>query len=199
MNTEVVSEEAEAACRLLNETLANHRVVIRALHQMHRRSRLTAVLDREQLQRHSTLVRLLTITESFAVERLTQFVEPWANGGTLHVREYWSAAVNSETNSWNGIRDSYKRWVGPATKAPEWGHPLGYAEARNAVAHGLGKLTRRQTATSRKRNATVAALANVEIVPTDDNDIKIDEETLNKAVTQLCKFIESLDRTVPEA
>ena len=73
MTQPVVSARAEAASALLFHTLGAHRVTVAAM-RTRRASRLAmaAPLDAEQIQCQATLVRLLSITESFTVMPLAE-------------------------------------------------------------------------------------------------------------------------------
>ena len=89
MTQPVVSARAEAASALLFHTLGAHRVTVAAM-RTRRASRLAmaAPLDAEQIQCQATLVRLLSITESFTAELMTTAVDSAVSRAA-------SAAVNN--------------------------------------------------------------------------------------------------------
>ena len=143
MTQPVVSARAEAASALLFHTLSAHRVTVAAM-RTRRASRLAtaAPLDAEQIQCQATLVRLLSITESFTAELMTTAVDSAVSrAGSAAVNKIWEDAAIRGTDSWNAQRDAYRNWLGVTV---DWSAAERLAEARNAVAHGLGSLTRRQ-------------------------------------------------------
>ncbi len=113
MTTPIVSVEAEDASVLLLQTLGTHRTAVAALHpRPPARLAVGGVPDAEQIQCQSTLVRMLSITESFAAQLLLGEVDKAAaRAASVAIDNVWEERL---------------------------------AEARNAVAHGLGTLTRRQ-------------------------------------------------------
>lgn len=96
----------------------------------------------EQVQCQSTLVRLLSITESFASQLLLQEIDKVAvRARSTTIDRIWDDAAIRGTSTWNEQKDSYANWLGVKV---DWKVVERLAEARNAVAHGLGTLTRRQ-------------------------------------------------------
>jgi hypothetical protein len=143
MTTSVITVEAEDASALLFQTLGAHRTAVTAL-----RSRPSPRLpsgripDAEQIQCQSTLVRLLSITESFTSQLLLREIDKAAaRARSASIDSVWDDAAIRGTNSWHDQRDAYRKWLGVKE---DWKVVERLAEARNAVAHGLGTLTRRQ-------------------------------------------------------
>lgn len=143
MVTPVVSIEAEDSSSLLFQTLGAHRTAVAALHpRLAGRLSSGGFLDAEQIQCQSTLVRLMSITESFAAQLLLREVDKAAaRAASASIDSVWEDAAIKGTNSWREQKVAYKNWLGVDT---DWQAVEGLAEARNAVAHGLGTLTRRQ-------------------------------------------------------
>ncbi|MFW5469532.1 hypothetical protein ACOCJ4_05740 [Knoellia sp. CPCC 206435] len=77
----------------------------------------------------------------------------------------WEQVAIDVTRTWEAQKDAFKKWH---TISPNWLQIEGLAEARNAVAHGLGTLTRRQqkgrSSTMTKINRTGIAVTNDQIV-----------------------------------
>lgn len=143
MTQSVVSAGAEEASALLFHTLGAHRVTVAAM-RTRRAGRLAsgAPFDAEQIQCQATLVRLLSITESFTAELMTTAVDAAVSrAASASVNKIWEDAAIRGTNSWKEQQDAYKNWLGVTV---DWKAAERLAEARNAVAHGLGSLTRRQ-------------------------------------------------------
>jgi len=143
MTTSVVGIEAENASALLFQTLGAHRTAVAAL-RPRPRGRLAAGGPGEatQIQCQSSLVRLLSITESFAAQLLLGEVDKAAaRAKSASINSMWEDAAVKATNTWKEQKTAYKNWLGVD---PDWKVVERLAEARNAVAHGLGTLTRRQ-------------------------------------------------------
>jgi hypothetical protein len=122
----LATTEAEWAAERLVARLAEYRSLAnsRTLHPM---GRHTARL----LSTHDTnaLVDLAAIVESFVVARLTGVSNPASN----------------ETRSWDARQKAWKKYTGvDLTSFPRWLAFMGFIEARNALQHGLGRLTDRQ-------------------------------------------------------
>lgn len=186
---DVLSERAEAATQLLFQTLGGHRLAMAALV----RPRLLRRLDlassgSEQVQRQATLVRLMSITESFCAARLLALGEDLVSppDGSL-TSILWEDAALDATRTWESQKDAFKKWL---NVRPDWTQIDGLAEARNAVAHGLGTLTRRQlksrASTMTKLNRTGIAVNNDELLLTDDD--------LSRAAARCSELIQELDR-----
>jgi hypothetical protein len=143
MVTRVVSIEAETASKLLFQTLGAHRKAVAALHPgAPARLAPASASGSEQIQCQATLVRLLSITESFTAQLLLGEVDKAAaRAASSSIDSVWEDAAIKGTNSWKEQKASYKSWLGVDT---DWKVEERLAEARNAVAHGLGALTRRQ-------------------------------------------------------
>jgi hypothetical protein len=143
MTTPVVTIEAEDASTLLFQTLGAHRTAVTAL-RPRRPPRLPSdtIADAEQIQCQSTLVRLLSVTESFASGLLVREIEKAAARAQSASIDYiWDDAAIKGTSTWAEQKDAYSNWLGVKE---DWKVVERLAEARNAVAHGLGTLTRRQ-------------------------------------------------------
>lgn len=143
MTPPVVTVEAEDASALLFQTLGAHRTAVMAL-RPRRPPRLpsSAIADAEQIQCQSTLVRLLSVTESFASELLVREVaKAAARAQSASIDHIWNDAAIKGTSTWAEQKDAYSNWLGIKE---DWKVVERLAEARNAVAHGLGALTRRQ-------------------------------------------------------
>ncbi|MEV8506300.1 hypothetical protein AB0368_15900 [Actinoplanes sp. NPDC051475] len=185
------SAEAEAARNLLFRTLGAHRAAISAL-KPGAPSRLRVSLDDDPVQDRcqATLVRLLSITESFASEMLSREIE----GAMAQARSQTAAKVADEaiiraTSTWKDQQKAYKDWLGVTE---DWKAVERLAEARNAVAHGLGNLTRRQLRTE----ASVRAKLREAGISLQANRIVLSDENLAAATSACCDFIERLDRAV---
>lgn len=188
----VPSQLAEDSIALLNITVANHRSAILRIPERLHKSRLGGVVfqDRATVQRYGTLERLVAITESFVHERLGRHVE--SHLGTLNLPPISlvvdEALVNAAMN-WNNAQRAYREWI--EVKLP-YSEIEGLVEARNAIAHGLGTLTRKQ---KQKRIPRVAKLAEVGIA-IDGDRLVITEDQLDIAKQRCATFILEVDELV---
>lgn len=143
MSSPVLTAEAEDASALLFQTLGAHRTAVTAL-RPGRPPRLPSgtIPDAEQIQCQSTLVRLLSITESFSSQLLLREIDKAATRArSASIDRIWDDAAIRGTSTWREQKDAYANWLGIKE---DWTVVERLAEARNAVAHGLGTLTRRQ-------------------------------------------------------
>lgn len=190
MTARLLSADAEKSCQLINRTLASHREVIVALSSrpLPPRRLPKAAVDREQLQRQATLVRLLSITEAFCTERLLAELDGVVNpAGHAAVTKIWTKAFDAATGTWNGQRDAFKDWLG--VDRGRWTQVIELTWARNAVAHGYGELTQRQR---RERGVLEAKLAAHDIVLNGDL-IVLSENSISKAADTCRTFIKKVD------
>ncbi|BEL04983.1 hypothetical protein Q0Z83_031740 [Actinoplanes sichuanensis] len=187
----IPSAEAEAASALLFRTLGAHRAAIAALKPAHRpRLRTSPGDDPVQNRCQATLIRLLSITEAFTADLLAREADRAValsqNTAAARIAE---DAVIRATSGWLDQEKAYKDWLGVRE---DWNAVVRLAEARNAVAHGLGKLTKRQLRTEQRvkdrLQAAGISLNNGRIVLSDTN---------LAAATSACRdFIERVDRAV---
>ncbi|MFI8974257.1 hypothetical protein ACIGO9_15325 [Nocardia asteroides] len=190
----VASAEAEASAALLFRTLATHQKAVAAFAtEPTGRLRPDATGDRIQEQRQATLMRLLSITEAFAADLLARLVEQTFENLSS---ELLTAAVDdsliSASNTWDSQRRAYKNWLGVGKPMVDWTPIERLADARNAIAHGLGELTRRQ---KNSGSSIPDKLLNAGIVVADNRIVLTDENLLDAA--RACRdFIESLDHAV---
>lgn len=186
----VVSTEAEDSTRLLNLTLAAHQDSMNALRSIRTPPRLSGTFDSEQVQRQATLLRLVSIAEEFAAETLRAIAEPWSAGADQSVKDVWAKQLDRELNGWKTFPDAYARRLGVKKDVVRWNTMDGYTHARNAVAHGLGRLTPRQ-----RDQDTRSKLAAIGVTMTGDRII-LTEDTLVKTCDACRDFIERLDLAV---
>lgn len=187
----VVTTEAEEASALLFQTLGAHRTAVAALRSL-RPPRLPSsrIPDTEQIQCQSTLVRLLSITESFASQLLLREIDKVAaRARSVAIDRIWDDAAVKGTNTWNEQRDSYANWLGVKV---DWKVVERLAEARNAVAHGLGTLTRRQL----RKEASVRSKLKEAGIPLTGIRIVLSDAALSSAANDCRGLIYSLDLAV---
>ncbi|WP_460798997.1 hypothetical protein [Microbacterium sp. GXF0217] len=137
------SNEADLTVQLINRTLALHRRQVAVLIQSAHPSRVQdPEFDALQIQRQATYLRIVSATEAFCAERLVELGETKINPSENQLRrEIWEQAAINATANWDAIQRALKDWH---DARPSWADVNRIAEVRNAIAHGLGTLTRRQ-------------------------------------------------------
>ncbi|MBF6100576.1 hypothetical protein IU510_21185 [Nocardia cyriacigeorgica] len=178
-------------------TLASHQVAAAGVSlEPAGRLRPNVTADRVQEQRQATLLRLLSITEAFAADLLAREVEKTFAGLSSAVL---TAAVDdsliSATNTWREQSKAYSKWLNIKRSAVDWGPIERLAHARNAIAHGLGELTRRQ----RQSGTSIPdQLLNAGIT-IENGRVVLTDQNLRDAAQTCRVFIESLDHAVHDA
>jgi hypothetical protein len=106
------------------------------------------------------LTRFMSIADEFTVGLLVELTQAKLPSDA-RVAELWEQYVDRNTDSWEQRFKTWERLHGVSMSGFPRYHPLwGYIEARNAVVHGLGVLTRKQlkrekTSTGRLRAARI--------------------------------------------
>jgi hypothetical protein len=141
----------------------------------------------------ATLMRLLSITEAFSADLLSREVNTAvAHGQSVTAMKIADEALIRGTNGWQDQKKSYKDWLGVEV---DWKAVERLSEARNAVAHGLGKLTRRQM----RNEQSVKGKLRVAGITVEDSGIVLSDESLASAGSACRDFIERLDLAVQAA
>ena len=192
----VLSLDAEAAIRLLMLTAAQHshqEALLAAAPQPRGRLRaLPTSSVSHQARTQSALLRLTSIVESHVVNQLVQRVEPhFPIPRTVIVDDIYLDAEDKAISSWPAMATAYKKWLGINLKScPHWESIQAMLDARNAVAHGVGELTRRQ---ARKDLAQLRRLFSRIDINIDGTLLKISDKAISSASLAGRHFIEWLD------
>lgn len=164
-------ERSELALGNLNRALAGFRTEIaaRAERPILRSSRLLASRRTASnsafgaIRVEDALTRFMSVADEFTYGLLVDVTEARLPSNP-RVSLLWENYVDGKTDTWPQRFESWKSLHGiPFDSFPRY-HPLrGFIEARNAVVHGLGALTRKQlkkpdTAEGRLRAAHVALI-----------------------------------------
>lgn len=187
----IPSAEAEAASALLFRTLGAHRAAIAALKPAPRpRLRTRSDDDPVQDRCQATLIRLLSITEAFAADLLAREADRAVSlSQSTAASRIAEEAVIRATSGWQDQRKAYKDWLGVTE---DWNAVDRLAEARNAVAHGLGKLTKRQLRNEQSVRAKLRAAG----ISLNNGRIVLSDANLAAATSACRDFIERVDRAV---
>ncbi len=144
--------------------------------------------DARQVQRQAILLRMISITEAFCVDRLLDLAETDVDPGGSPIRDLiWKKASSSAVSTWSSIQDSYKSWY---SLQPAWTKLNELVEVRNAIAHGLGQLTRLQ----RAKPGTATKIGQAGIRLSGDRVIleEADLENAHRACLQLVSEVDQL-------
>jgi hypothetical protein len=187
----VLGTRAEAALRLLNLTLGLHRAQAVPIRSSPDSTRLAApAFDGLQVQRQATFLRMISIAEAFCVDRLLELAEvDVAPSGNVIRTIVWDKASSSAVGTWTSIQDTYKNWY---DVKPSWTAMNQLIEVRNAIAHGLGQLTRVQRIKLQSTTSKIVA-AKIRL----DGDRIVLEESNMQDVRGVCvNLISEVDRLV---
>lgn len=189
----VRSERAEASIRLLRLAQANHRELQNLLGKPSANHRLAqSGIDQAQVARQGTYLRLLSITEDFCASFLLETVERAEPVQTSILTQVWERAAMDAIGSWERQKKAYREWL---KISGVWGDLSGHIEVRNAIAHGLGSLTRRQ----KKNEAATRSKIDKIGVQLDGDRIALSEENVDDAVEFLSELIRTIDGKVPRS
>ena len=187
----VLGTRAEAACGLLNQTLGLYRTQATFTQGANVPARLAPpVFDGTQVQRQATFLRMISITEAFCVDRLLELVEvEVSRAGSNILTLIWDRASISAVSTWPNIQDAYKNWY---AISPNWTDLNRLIEVRNAIAHGLGQLTRVQRA---KRQSTITKIGQANIQVKGDR-VVLEEANLQNVKVACVTLISHIDGLV---
>lgn len=187
----VLGARAEASCRLLNQTLGLYRMQAATIREAEAPTRLAPpAFDDLQVQRQAIFLRMISITEAFCVDRLLQLAEDEISPSGNNLRTViWENASTSAVSNWSSIRSTYKLWY---DIKPNWARINQLIEVRNAIAHGLGQLTRIQRT---KRQSITDMIREAHINLSGDR-IVLEEETLQNVKKTCVDLISEVDGLV---
>jgi hypothetical protein len=171
-------ERSELARDHVNQTMARFSQEASALARRPRtafRSRLLSPRSTHERWREEwdvrrvedAIARLLSITEEFTFGLLIEVTERQLPANRV-VDVLWEAHIDRATETWNQRMGAWNELheVSFSSGFSGYDRLLGFIEARNAIVHGLGRLTRKQTHTVKARRATVGRLkaARIDVV-----------------------------------
>jgi hypothetical protein len=157
----IYSSTAERSAALLNRALALYRDQ-QAATAPSPQPRIPPLLgnlgvDRQTLIAHDAIFRLVAVAEDFSLLRLIEITEDLLPAGRL-VEVLWEGELDRSMDTWDSRLGAWSRLhqIEVKSQLPRYDRLDGFIQARNAIAHGLGQLTRKQ---SGNRAATVQRLA----------------------------------------
>ena len=185
----------EAGLRLLRSTvrtyLAGTRFLVISIGRIEHTSLGSS--DARNLALQSGFLRLVSIAEasvdSLGAELTSRSVPRVSEVVRLLMLEKELAA----SSTWDSRRRSYKRHHGiDLQKCAEYGRLEGAIEVRNAIAHGLGRLTPRQALSAE----TFKHLARIR-VPVSNGFVELQSTHITECAQYCTDFLRSLDCSLP--
>jgi hypothetical protein len=141
---------------------------------------------------HLTVPHVAAVAEEFARATLLEASEPLVPQTHAILEQLWRRA-EAQVEQWDGLAVAWNQWHGIRLRTERRYQTLkGVTEARNAIVHGLGRLTRKQTRND-GGTAVRASLARVGI-STAGTRLVIDDLSVDKSVRAARAFIEWLDQ-----
>lgn len=197
----VVSPSCDRSIRLLMVTLALHRRGEAALFTGSPiRGRLKVLAPdsaTSRVRRENVLVRSLSITESYVHAELVSRLAPLAPyPRSALVETLYAQFEERGTMSWDETANYFKKHVHSSIKIKDptdWDQLNAVIEARNAVVHGVGRFTNRQT----RRN--IPKMVNSHLtklkfdVSMDGSRVLVTAAALENTVMLLRRYLEWLD------
>jgi hypothetical protein len=154
----VISARAEESIGRANRTLAIYR-------QQETGGSFGATMDTGanhgrapliQFYTESAILALISVGEEFSFSRLVDMTEERSPSDPI-VSLLWDAELARSGDTWTQRDELWKRYFGIAAGGfSDRASLLGFVDARNAIAHGLGTLTRKQLLQKPKVTARLA-------------------------------------------
>jgi hypothetical protein len=142
-----------------------------------------------------TLPYIAAVAEEFSRNMLLSCSEPLVPQAHALLRELWATA-EGRVETWPGQVKAWEGWHGiPVSKSAEYKKFRGVIEARNAVVHGLGELTRRQTRAKDGGRSVIHDLSQVGI-RVSGRRLEVDDDAIRRSVDAARRFVEWLDTEI---
>jgi hypothetical protein len=193
----VLSVDAEQTSRLLMSTLAQYvrqEALLAAAPRPRGRLRaLPTSSASHQVRAQSAFMRLASIVEAHTVRELVKRIEPHApEPRSAILQDIYTSAEDRAIASWPSMIEAYKRWLGiRVVKWDEWNKLDAILDARNAIAHGVGELTRRQV---RKDQATLLVSLNLIGIAVSGSRLEFSDSGIREVANVGRRFVGWLDR-----
>jgi hypothetical protein len=193
----IYSERAERSRNLVNLALAHYRQTAGSTERVRlglprsprRRGRRSAVP--ETFRTHDAILRIVAVAEDFSFSQLIDVTEARLPTDRI-VQSLWDSELERSGDTWGRRLELWRRFheVRIGDSFSSYAELNGFIEARNAIAHGLGQLTRKQL---RDRGKTVGRLANADI-HLHGNTLVVTATHVERCATVVKDFIIWLDQ-----
>ena len=177
-----VSELAEAACL---------QVILRMHDYEYLVSNESFVADISLFGRHRSSFDVISYRRTHALVGMVAIAEDFT------IARYLSdhpKVDHKSLSSWTDRRKLWKKYCG--LDIDQWDIILGFVEVRNAIQHGLGRLTDRQLS-PKSRSETLKFLAAAEIERIGDR-LVVDDDTVRRCGEVCISFMMALDCAAPK-
>lgn len=196
--TTATSAAADGSVRLLMTTLAQHRrqeaLLATSTPPLGRLSVLPSGARSVQVRRQAAVLRIASIVESYVAGELVSRIERHAPQPRSSILDdIYTRAEDSALASWPKLRDHYGRWLEikiNGSTCPSWPRIETMTNVRNAIAHGLGELTRRMARKNLSQLQRDFATIDVQIV---GSALVLSEDALWSSAFTAREFINWLD------
>jgi hypothetical protein len=132
-----------------------------------------------KVRNSNALIDLVAVAESFTVSRL------------ISIRD----VHYSKLTAWNRRKETWRKEADTSLETfSDWDSLMGYVEARNALQHGLGRLTDRQLDQHKDETIRVIDRAGIQ---RSGPDLIISSRNITDAMEVCRSFISWLDTTAP--
>lgn len=141
---------AEDASSAINASLGQYKLQLRCINdrddRRRRHSRMQVPRGSGQHQLVSTtVVHLISIIEAFVRDTLMARAEVEIDADHRMQAALWKKASPEADGGWDRQADAFKQWLGiPMKNEQSYKDVRAFVEARNAIVHGLGELTKKQ-------------------------------------------------------
>jgi hypothetical protein len=148
--------------------------------------------DFEQVRAQSAYLRIVSIVEAFTDSTCADLFAVKTRGLENFVALLAEAALDKATATWEERKNAMLRYhnvsLGTCTRFSD---VMAAVAARNAIAHGLGGLTRRQR--SRKDRDKIMSVG----IALRDRHLNIDTAALDRCVQFCSAFVHDVDTKIP--
>ena len=148
--------------------------------------------DFYQVRAQSEYLRLVSIVEAFIDSCSSQLFDIRLRGQDKFFRSLTDAALDQSTINWENRRAAFKLYHGITLgDCAKYSDVASATQVRNAVAHGLGSLTRRQSKKDMERMRQIG-------IGFSGFSLRITAAALDRCVDSCAQFIRDVDKKVTD-
>lgn len=141
------------------------------------------------MRNQSEYLRLVSIVEAYADTCSSQQFDARTTGGDAFLRALAAGARDASLKGWDERKDAFKTYHGVVLgDCARWSDIDATREARNSIAHGLGRLTPRQ------QNAKTMRKIETMGIRFRGNQLVVDTAALDQCVRSAVAFIVDVDQ-----
>lgn len=145
--------------------------------------------DFAQVRNQSEYLRLVSIVEAYVDTCSSQQFDLRTMGRDAFLRALAAAAQDASLKGWDERKEAFKTYHGVVLgECARWSDIDAAREARNSIAHGLGRLTSRQQSAKTRRKIEAVGIS------FRGNHLVITDAALDRCVKSGVAFIVDVDR-----